>query len=537
MSDYGFVSNTTFQAQINGNLAAAKARDEIINSYQYMPMFDYNYQPYPSGGDSDNSEGNNLDINEGDQTSADCSDGSDDGHISFGETVGSFFKGLVSPITNMFSSPENFIMGALTVVGSGLLIAATGGAATLLLVAAGVGTGVFNVAKGAIGAATAKTDAEAKGAWENIGAGTGMIAGSVAGAKAAAKAAGKAGVAGFENAESMSSLEATKACVTGAGKSFSASVRSFTSGAWKTNLGFGKNVADEPETTEAQEAGQKKKLRDMSPEEQREKMRNDYEKQKINADKQRQAQKEYNQKAKAEYEAEQARIKEEANARQAEAKTRVENGESTKQVKKDLKYNQPKEVKKAVNEAANKAASDRNAARLEERNYTSKENTKAINKQERKTLGKIEHATNKKTLDQGVNQAIETAENAKTNLKQAQDTYNADPTLQNKAKVDIAQKEVARTENLQEKALDMAEKVEENINNGNVQKPQSTSAPEFTKAEIKKMTQRPSYKNMSKELSKLSREDLTKIYNAKLGTKIGKITVNRDAQLYAQLHM
>ena len=109
--------------------------------------------------------------------------------------------------------------------------------------------------------------------------------------------------------------------------------------------------------------------------------------------------------------------------------------------------------------------------------------------------------------------------------------------MQNKAKVDIAQKEVARTENLQEKALDMAEKVEENINNGNVQKPQSTSAPEFTKAEIKKMTQRPSYKNMSKELSKLSREDLTKIYNAKLGTKIGKITVNRDAQLYAQLHM
>lgn len=269
MSDYGFAYNAALNAQVEGNYAAAKVREDLINRVENPSIFDFDKLELKSFADDgtispnataapttvyDEPTGNNLDINELNTTTMDpaCTDGCDDGKLSFGDTVGSFFKGLVSPITNMFSSPENFIKGALTVVGGGLLVAATGGAATPLLVAAGVGAGVFNVAKGAIGAANATTDAEAKGAWEDIGAGTGMIAGSVAGAKTAAKAAGKAGVAGFENAESMSSLQATKACITGAGKSFSASLKSFTSGAWKTNLGFGKNITDEPKTTEAQ---------------------------------------------------------------------------------------------------------------------------------------------------------------------------------------------------------------------------------------------------------------------------------------------
>lgn len=40
-----------------------------------------------------------------------CTDGAYDGKIGFGETVGNFFKGLVSPITSMFESPGNFKKG------------------------------------------------------------------------------------------------------------------------------------------------------------------------------------------------------------------------------------------------------------------------------------------------------------------------------------------------------------------------------------------------------------------------------------------
>ncbi len=176
-----------------------------------------------------------------------CTDGADDGKLGFGETLGSFFKGVISPITSMFESPENFIKGAAMVVGGGLLIAATGGAAAPLLVAAGVTMGGIQVVKGISGAANAKTDAEAKAAWEEIGCGTGAVAGSVIGAKAAVKAAG------IEGASEMSSLQATKACFTNAGSCAKNSLGAFTSGAWKTNLGIGKNSAkteDTPETGE-----------------------------------------------------------------------------------------------------------------------------------------------------------------------------------------------------------------------------------------------------------------------------------------------
>ncbi len=132
-------------------------------------------------------------------------DQADDGKISFGQKIKSFGKGLISPITSMFKSPANFIKGALGIaVGAGL-IAITGGAAAPIMVAAGVGLGGLQIAKGAAGAMSAKTDTEAQQAWENMGSGTFAVAGSIAGAKAAAKASGV-------NTDSMSALKATKEC-------------------------------------------------------------------------------------------------------------------------------------------------------------------------------------------------------------------------------------------------------------------------------------------------------------------------------------
>ena len=142
-------------------------------------------------------------------------DQADDGKISFGQKLKSFGKGLISPITNMFKSPGNFIKGALGIaVGAGL-IAITGGAVAPIMVAAGVGFGGIQIAKGAIDAASAKTDAEAQQAWENMGSGTFAVAGSIAGAKAAAKASGV-------NTNGMNAFQATKEC--------------FTHGFSKTNL-------------------------------------------------------------------------------------------------------------------------------------------------------------------------------------------------------------------------------------------------------------------------------------------------------------
>lgn len=140
-------------------------------------------------------------------TKTTAADGADDGKISFGKKMLCFAKGAVSPITGMFSSVGNFVKGAIGIAAGAGLIAITGGAAAPIMVAAGIGLGGFQIAKGAVGAATAKTDAEAEQAWESMGSGTVAVAGSVAGAKAALKASGA-------NTSGMSTLEATKECFT-----------------------------------------------------------------------------------------------------------------------------------------------------------------------------------------------------------------------------------------------------------------------------------------------------------------------------------
>ena len=148
-------------------------------------------------------------------------DGADDGKISGGRKfknfckgIGNFFKGMVCDENGKFSIKRTLTTAAVA-AGAVALTVATGGAATPFLIAAGGAIGAVQVGKGAYKAATAKTDAEAEAAWQEIGSGTTAIVGSVAGAKGALKSAGAAVPEG--NAVT-SSLKATGECFKIAGK-------------------------------------------------------------------------------------------------------------------------------------------------------------------------------------------------------------------------------------------------------------------------------------------------------------------------------
>ena len=153
----------------------------------------------------------------------------DDGKISTADKVKSFLKGVVSPVTSMFSSPKNFATGALSMAAGAALIVATGGAAAPLFVAAGLVGGTIQFAKSAYGAAVATTDDEARAAWQGMGTGAGAVAGSVAGSKTALNAAG---VNTAKTGIFTSVVECFKAIPSCLSKSFN----SFSSGAALVNL-------------------------------------------------------------------------------------------------------------------------------------------------------------------------------------------------------------------------------------------------------------------------------------------------------------
>ncbi len=135
-----------------------------------------------------------------------CTDGADDGSLSFGEAAESFGKGLMGIVKGVINHP---IATAVTIgVGTALTVA-TGGAALPVMVALGAGTGAVMIGKGAYDAATAETDAQAKAAWEGIGNGTFALAASALGAKSSLKAASKAGVTSAQGAENMNMAQAT----------------------------------------------------------------------------------------------------------------------------------------------------------------------------------------------------------------------------------------------------------------------------------------------------------------------------------------
>ncbi len=137
-----------------------------------------------------------------------CTDGKDDGKIGLFGAVGNALKGvgksIVNGIKGCFTDSEGkFSLGkTLLTVGMGALCVAF---PAVGLVACGFGAvaGGVQVAKGVGKAMSAETDAEAKEAWQNIGAGGFTVASSVVGAKAsvgAVKSTSTAGLSGLDDA-------------------------------------------------------------------------------------------------------------------------------------------------------------------------------------------------------------------------------------------------------------------------------------------------------------------------------------------------
>lgn len=143
-------------------------------------------------------------------------DGKDDGKISFWSKLKNMGKGALKTVKGMFCDENGFsIKRTLTTVAvaaaGAALIAVTGGTAAPVLVAIGAGLGAINIGKGAIKAATAKTDAEAEAAWQEIGGGTLEVGLAMTGAKAAS---GKT----FTGGKITQTLKATGDCVKTTGK-------------------------------------------------------------------------------------------------------------------------------------------------------------------------------------------------------------------------------------------------------------------------------------------------------------------------------
>lgn len=134
-----------------------------------------------------------------------CTDGEDDGKLSFGETMKSFGKGLLGLVKGVMNHP---IATAVSIGAGAAAVALTGGAILPVLVAAGFTMGAGMIGVGAYKAISADTDAEAKQAWETIGTGTFTVGASALTAKTALKQAHKAGVETIEYADDMDSMTA-----------------------------------------------------------------------------------------------------------------------------------------------------------------------------------------------------------------------------------------------------------------------------------------------------------------------------------------
>lgn len=156
-------------------------------------------------------------------------DASCDGKFSFWQAAKNFGKGLVSPITSMFSSKKNFLIGAGMIVGGAVLVAATGGAAAPLLVGLGVAMGTAQAAKGVYRIVKAKNGDDVEKAFYDIGGATGTIGLSMLGAKSSLKQAGI-------ESEGLNVLSATGKCLKSTKSMATESFGVLRSGYYRTNL-------------------------------------------------------------------------------------------------------------------------------------------------------------------------------------------------------------------------------------------------------------------------------------------------------------
>ncbi|EKE04719.1 MAG: hypothetical protein ACD_20C00016G0007 [uncultured bacterium] len=100
-----------------------------------------------------------------------------------------FAKGLISPITTMFESAENFLMGT-GIIAIGSVIGRLNKNIPPLFVAAGLALGTLQASLGIKQAITEKKAENKEAAFYNIGAGTGVVMASAYAAKSVAETAG-----------------------------------------------------------------------------------------------------------------------------------------------------------------------------------------------------------------------------------------------------------------------------------------------------------------------------------------------------------
>ena len=103
-----------------------------------------------------------------------------DESVGLWEGIKAFGKGLLNPLKNALQHP---FKTAAVIAASAALIIGTGGAATPLLIGAGVAMGGWQLGKGAINAMTSDTKAETLAALEDMGEGSFTLGASMMGAK------------------------------------------------------------------------------------------------------------------------------------------------------------------------------------------------------------------------------------------------------------------------------------------------------------------------------------------------------------------
>ena len=164
----------------------------MINSVSNITVYDRKYLNENRTTQQQEQDSSNFSawLNDEDKV---CTDGLDDGKLSFSEALGSFGKGLAGIVKTAINHP---VVTIATVAAGTVLTVATGGAALPVMVAAAATMSGLQIGYRAYKAVTAETDAEAKQAFETIGNGTFALATSALGAKTALNTASNAGVSG-----------------------------------------------------------------------------------------------------------------------------------------------------------------------------------------------------------------------------------------------------------------------------------------------------------------------------------------------------
>lgn len=115
-----------------------------------------------------------------------CTDGNNDGKIGFFSAIGNILKGAVKSVVNtvkdIVTNPVK-LLGAVATAALCVVFPPAG----LALAGVGIATGAAKMIGGVANAMGAKTDAEAKAAWQQVGEGGVVLGTSIVGAKASVK--------------------------------------------------------------------------------------------------------------------------------------------------------------------------------------------------------------------------------------------------------------------------------------------------------------------------------------------------------------